>query len=76
LPLPEVPVPLPEVPVPLPEVPVPLPEVPVPLPEPDPVAPVVVVVAFEPELETAATPFELGEASALELPVMAALVIW
>ena len=60
----------------VPETPLPLPEVPVPLPEPDPVAPVVVVVAFEPELETAATPFELGEASALELPVMAALVIW
>lgn len=69
--------PLPETPLPAPPVPEPLSPLPEPVPPlPAPIVPVVVVVAFEPELETAATPFDSGEASALELPVMAALVIW
>ena len=74
-PLPETPLPETPLPEPVPPLPEPVP----PLPEtplPAPTVPVVVVLPFEPELETAAAPFELGEASALELPVMAALVIW
>jgi hypothetical protein len=38
--------------------------------------PVVVVVAVEPELETEADAVEFGDASALDAPVIAALVIW
>ncbi len=74
LPEPEPLLPEPEPPLPEPEPPLPEPEPP--LPEPAPTVPVVVVPAFEPELVIAAAPFEFGEASALELPVMAALVIW
>lgn len=57
----------------------PLPEPLPPLPEPElpaPTVPVVVVVAVEPELETEADAVEFGDASALDAPVIAALVIW
>ncbi len=87
---PDAPAPDPPAPVPLPLAPLPEPPEPEPPepeppepeppepepPEPEPTDPVVVVVALEPESEIAATPFEVGEASALELPTMAALVIW